>query len=412
MGVLKAVLASGDKEYIDAWLDYVRESAYAADIRFTAFSNEEAFREYMYEQVDREMPDLVIAEPAFLQPWLERAKHDREIPWLMLGEGKEGVQEEKLLAKYQPLPALLDTALNACRQPRRKKQLKAGRGTLLAGVVSASGGCGKTTVAMHLVKQLGVAGYAVLYLNLETLDSTMPFLEKGLLRSHPRYAEAESGLSRLLYDLKAGKKHSGARGEKQNASAKQGGALDDYVFRHDALKADMFWPPNNRKELLQMSCEDAKALMQHAVDCGRYDVIVTDGDSGWDGRSEAVFEAADTLVWLVEDELASMYRWGEWMRHMERIHPERYESVMERARFIANKVQGRMINALPRADLRLDAILPWIPSWKQLSQEEVLLSSPIFQREIRQVCAMLLPDEDDHSRIKGLDPSMAEVRHG
>ena len=90
-------------------------------MRFTAFSQWESFHEYMHEHEGQEQPDLVIAEPEFLNPWLESMGESPGVPWLLLSEGHEEVEEDKRLMKYQPLPALLDTVLNASRQPRRKR---------------------------------------------------------------------------------------------------------------------------------------------------------------------------------------------------------------------------------------------------------------------------------------------------
>ncbi|WP_339240397.1 ParA family protein [Paenibacillus sp. FSL R5-0517] len=395
MIVLKVVLVSKDRDYISAWLDFVQGSSSGFHVRFTAFSQGDSFREHMNEQEGRELPDLVIAEPEFLNDWLNNGGEGSGVPWLMLSEGMEEVDEAKRLLKYQPLPALLDAVMHACRQPRRKKVHLPGQETLSIGVVSASGGSGKTAVALHMAKQLGLAGYAVLYLNLETLDSTLPFLEKGLTRSGQRQPDAGTGLSRLLYDLKVGRKESG---KQLQALSKD---VDGYVVRHEALKSDVFWPLSNRKELLQMTREDTSNLLRYLTDSGQYDMLILDGDSGWDGRSEGVLDTADAFVWLVEDDISAMHRWGQWLQHAERTKPEVYESIMDRSRFVVNKYRDNVINALPRPDLHLDAVLPYIPSWKQLSQEEVLLSSPIFQREVKRLCAMLVQDGEEELKQTG-----------
>ncbi|KLU53324.1 MULTISPECIES: hypothetical protein [Paenibacillus] len=395
MIVLKVVLVSKDRDYISAWLDYVQGNSSGLHVRFTAFSQGDSFKDHMKEQEGRELPDLVIAEPEFLNDWLNNGGEVSGVPWLMLSEGMEEVDEAKRLMKYQPLPALLDAVMHACRQPRRKKVHHPGQETLSIGVVSASGGSGKTAVALHMAKQLGLAGYAVLYLNLETLDSTLPFLEKGLTRSGQRHPDAETGLSRLLYDLKVGRKESGKQLQVQSKG------VDGYVVRHEALKSDVFWPLSNRKELLQMTREDTSNLLRYLTDCGQYDVLILDGDSGWDGRSEGVLDAADAFVWLVEDDISAMHRWGQWLQHAERTKPDLYESMLERSRFVVNKYRDNVVNVLPRPDLHLDAVLPYIPSWKQLSQEEVMLSSPIFQREVKRLCAMLVQDGEEELKQTG-----------
>ncbi|MCK6074804.1 hypothetical protein [Paenibacillus silvae] len=433
--VLKVVLVSRDKDYLRAWLDYVQRSSSGSHMRFIAFSEWEAFSSYMLEQDEREMPELLVAEPEFLNPWLLNGGEHSGVSWLLLSEGQDAEPETKRLMKYQPLPVLLEAVRNACRQPQSRRSPRSGRNTLSIAVVSASGGSGKTAVSLHLAKQLGLAGYSVLYLNLETMDSSFPFLEKGFRQSNKPLADAETGLSRLLYDLKARRREvSGGRvqvqrseqrqesgrvpaqGVKEQVSRSTGAcsdlpddaittgkikAVEAYVMRHETLKSDVFWPLANRKEMLQMSKTDTTDLIRFLVGCGQYEVLILDGDSGWDERSEGVLENADMFIWLVKDDLAAMHRWGQWLQHAERTRPEMLGSVLERTYFVINEYREQLLNSLPRADLHVDAVLPYIPSWKQLNQEEVMLSSPIFQREVKRLCDLLLQFEEEERRRTG-----------
>lgn len=414
MIVLKAVLVSRDKDYIRAWLDYIQGHSSSFHMRFTAFSQWEAFRSYMDEQTEREVPDVIIAEPEFLNPWLMNGGRESGVPWLMLIEGSEEGSEINRLMKYQPLPVLLEAVRNACRQPRTKRNRRPGQETLTVGLLSASGGSGKTAAALHMAKQLGLAGYAVLYLNLETLDSSLPFLESGLGQGSQPPGEAETGLSRLLYELKAHKREM-ANGQVQmkhpepehSSTPGKGGKIKgpgEYVISHEALKSDIFWPLANRSEMLQMSKADTVSLIRYLSDCGHYEVVIVDGDSGWNGRSEGIMEAADSFVWLIEDDIAAMHRWGQWLQHAERTHPDMLAGMLERTYFVINKHREQVLNTLPRADLQVDAVLPYIPSWKQLNQAEVMLSSPIFQREVKKLCALLFQAEGEERRQTGQTP--------
>ncbi|MGQ8871013.1 nucleotide-binding protein [Paenibacillus sp. TSA_86.1] len=412
MIVLKAVLVSRDKDYIRAWLDYVQSSSSGERMRFTAFSQWETFRDHMTEQEEHEMPDLIIAEPEFLNPWLMNGGEATGVSWLMLSEGADEGHETKRLMKYQPLPVLLEAVRNAGRQPRSKRNQRPGQETLAIAVLSASGGSGKTAVALHMAKQLGLAGYAVLYLNLETLDSSFPFLEKGLRQGSQRqHTDAEKGLSRLLYDLKAHRREvkggqlqgQGLRNESGSTQERGTGlqAAMEYVVPHEALKSDVFWPLANRKEMLQMSKADTTDLIHYLANCGQYEVLILDGDSGWDERSNGILEAADTYVWLVEDDIAAMHRWGQWLQHAERTRADMLGSMLERTYFVINKYREQVMNPLPRPDLHVDAVLPYIPSWKQLNQEEVMLSSPIFQREVKKLCTLLVQGEGEEKQQTG-----------
>lgn len=366
----------------------------------------------MEEQDEHELPDLIIAEPEFLNPWLMNGGDASGIPWLMLSEGTDEGHEAKRLMKYQPLPALLEAVRRACRKPRSKRSLHPGQETVAIAVLSASGGSGKTAVALHMAKQLGLAGYAVLYLNLETLDSSFPFLEKGLRQGSQRqHTDAETGLSRLLYDLKAHRKEvtggqsqgQGVRNESGSTQERGSGlqAAMEYVVPHEPLKSDVFWPLANRKEMLQMSKADTMDLIRYLADCGQYEVLILDGDSGWDERSNGILEAADTCIWLVEDDIAAMHRWGQWLQHSERTRADVLGSMLERTYFVINKYREQVMNPLPRPDLHVDAVLPYMPSWKQLNQEEVMLSSPIFQREVKKLCALLFQGEGEEKREAG-----------
>lgn len=167
----------------------------------------------------------------------------------------------------------------------------------------------------------------------------------------------------------------------------------EYVVGHEALKADVFWPLANRKEMLQMSKADTVDLIRYLTDSGQYEVLILDGDSGWDERSDGILKTADTFVWLVEDDIAAMHRWGQWLQHNERNRTELLGSMLERTYFVINKYREQVINPLPRPDLYVDAVLPYIPSWKQMNQEEVMLSSPIFQREVKRLCELLIQAE-------------------
>ena len=142
-----------------------------------------------------------------------------------------------------------------------------------------------------------------------------------------------------------------------------------------------------------MSKADTMDLIRYLTGCGQYEVLILDGDSGWDERSDGILEAADTFIWLVEDDIAAMHRWGQWLQHNERTRMDLLGSMLERTYFVINKYREQVINSLPRAELHVDAVLPYIPSWKQLNQEEVMLSSPIFQREVKRLCALLIQAE-------------------
>ncbi|WDM23279.1 ParA family protein [Paenibacillus polymyxa] len=369
---VKVVLAVEGRDYIEPLLNYVHGSEYARRLRITAFSQPEAFHQYMMETSGMKRPDVVVGETAFLNLWTDREAAD--IPCLVLHEGEQVSEYGQPLLKYQPLSELVGFILETARQRSNgRKSVNSREGGMIIGMVAASGGLGKTTVALNMSKQLGNEGYSVFYLNLETVDSSSLFTGSGSASG----AEGE-GLSRLLYDLKA------------EGSEETPLSMASYCVRRPEIQADTFQPVYNRKELTDMTCDEAKELIRTVAESGQYDVVIVDSDSEKGGRAQAVLEASHKLIWLLADDLMSMHKCGLWLDVLETTQPEGLEDMICKTSFVVNRYMGTMINSLPRDFMELNGALPYIPSWKQMQHRELLLSSPIYQREIRHLCHELL----------------------
>lgn len=374
---MKVVLAVGSREYIEPLLNYVHGSEFAKRMNVTAFSQPEAFLQYMTEETGSRRPDVIVGEEIFLRRWTEREASG--IPCLLLNEG--GLVNTQAygqsLQKYQPLSELLDSILEASRQQAIAYGMGRNReATLIVGIVSASGGLGKTTAALNIAKQLGSQGHSVFYLNLETVDSSSLFTS---IRETPTGSE---GLSRLLYDMKADK------------VGQPEWSVTSYCVRQNEFKADTFQPLDNRKELMDMTRVEAADLIRLIAEHGQYDVVVVDGESGACERSQAVLDVSDELIWLLADDLVSMLKCRLWMDILEASSPETFEELIGKTRFIVNRYMGTMVNQPPQDYVQIDGILPYIPSWKQMDRQELLLTAPIYQRAIGKLCTRLLGEED------------------
>ncbi|SMF73782.1 Cellulose biosynthesis protein BcsQ [Paenibacillus uliginis N3/975] len=363
---VRVVLAVQDSEYVEPLLQYIHGSEYVKKVQVTAFTRVEALLQY------RDIPDLIVGEANMLEAWL--SEEVLSVPWIVLTEGGEELNlagEGLTAAKYQPLPKLLDMWISHVGGNRtRKNELHSGS-TQIIGLVSVLGGSGRTTAAVNMARQLGVMGLKVFYLNLETVNSSALF-SGGNRR--------EGTFSRLLYEIKSSQEN----GERNELS------LTRYVMAHDALKCDVFEPSDHLKELMEMTAEDVKVLIDLIYKSGQYDVIVIDTDNQSRERLNAVMENCHFLLWMLLDDLISMYKNGIWLSHMEKENPDWFGQIMGKSRFIVNRFTGSLGNPLPRKDMRMDGVLPYIPSWKQVQQEDLLLCSPIFQREILKLCSDLL----------------------
>jgi len=367
----RVVLAVQESDYIEPLLRFVHSSEYGEKLRIIAFTEVDPFIKYMS---GNERPEVIVGEVAFLAPWLEQG--EQTITWVVLDEMGQSSLVGPVLLKYQPLPQLLDAILHLSRRQGAVASSRTLGETATIGVISAVGGSGKTSTALNMAKQLGASGLSVFYLNLEMMNSSAVFPRQT------RSRESEQGLSRLLYELKS------AQESRDYSSI----SIASYVVHHEGIKADIFEPLTNIKEWIQMSKSDACQLMKLVADSGQYDVMIADTDSGAGDRCDAVMEFCGNLVWLLLDDVISMYKSGQWLSFLERSNPTLYAEMMLRSKFILNRYVGNLVNTLPSNIERIDGVLPYIPSWKQVCHEEIILSSPIFQRDILNLCRELLGD--------------------
>src|SRR5690606_12679878 len=113
-------------------------------------------------------------------------------------QGEEGRAPEVLpiVYKYQSVNSLLSDVLQHYERHsgiRAKRLAVEDKSTRFIGVYSASGGTGKTTIAVGLAELLAAAGKRVFYLNMESMPSRLSSQQ----REEPKFC-------RILYQLKRG----------------------------------------------------------------------------------------------------------------------------------------------------------------------------------------------------------------
>ncbi|UQZ35215.1 hypothetical protein C2I18_17835 [Paenibacillus sp. PK3_47] len=369
----RIVLAVRESQYIGPLLHYVHHSNYGALLRVTAFSRLDTFMEFMKGE---EVPDAVVGDPAFIEAWLLEGKN--AAPWALLNEdGKYSGRITGSLAggtvidKYQALPSLLESILQLCDVKRSKTSIAAKEATLLLGVVSANGSSGKTTVALNLAKQLGGMGLSVFYLNLESVDSSGLYLRLPSGGAH--------GLERLLYELKAQREEEG----KDNAQKLQPGR---YCVRNDSVRSDVFRPVENLKEMLQMTQQDAADLLELLGNDERYDAVIVDTGSLEEERAKAVLQHCGMVLWVLRNDETSMVKTSRWLEYFGSPHSGLQEDIGGKSRFVLNFAEEPAMNHKPVPQgIRLDGMLPFIPSWG-LHHGELCLNSPQFLEGIQQLC--------------------------
>lgn len=373
---VRIVLAVRESQYIEPLLHYIHHSDYSELLRISAFSRPDTFMEFMKSG---ESVDAVVGDPFFIEAWLVEGK--TTVPWAVLNENGRTMGNSanlaggRVIAKYQSLPALLESILQLSDVMRTRTASASQEQTLMLGVVSASGSSGKTTLALNMAKQLSGLGLSVFYLNLESVDSS------GLFVRLP--AASTSGLERLLYELKAGRGEDG----KEHADKLE---LGRYVVRHDVLRCEVFRPVENFKEMLQMTRQDTLDLLDLLAAAGGYDIVVIDTGSIEEERTQAVLQRCGMLLWMLRNDEASRYKTMKWLEHGNHPHSGWPPDIQEKSRFVMNFATDSVKDEPVSEGMKLDALLPHIPSWALQHHVELCLSSPQFMAGVQQLCEVIV----------------------
>ncbi|KAF9118270.1 hypothetical protein BGX30_004690, partial [Mortierella sp. GBA39] len=284
----RITLAVKEAQYLEGILHYVHSSEFGDKLHISGFTKLDAFMKYMDGE---ELPDAVVGEAAFLEPWL--AGKNGDIPnWILLGHGEAASIQGPVLPKYQPLPELMASILSLCRREGQRRTLPVADGEAVTiGFVSVGGG-----------------------------------------------AESAEGLPGMLYELKA------AQEEKHVQTMV---SPEPYTVHHPGIRADWFKPVTNLKELVQLGKADTRKLLQSIAASGRYDVVIADTDSGPNERLAAVLEGCRHLVWLMLDDITNLYKNGQWFAFMERSQPELFAELAGKSRYVVNRFTGQLANPLP-----------------------------------------------------------------
>jgi hypothetical protein len=358
---MRIVLATDNSSYIAKLAAYLREMEPGWEV--AACTHELALRLTVREAG---RIDVLVAPPAWLRELGEAAGVARACLALVEQPGQGG--EERELPQYQPLPGL-HAAIRAAAETGRGGRaggsgVSSGRGGLpLVTVFSASGGAGKTTLALNLVRQAGERGLRAFYLNLEAVSGAELWLGPG----------DPDSLTRLLYALQA---HPERWPEEWARLCKH----------RDALRADAIDSPDRPDERLAMTPEQLDRLLE-AVAAAGYDWIVADPDSGAGDWHFRLAERSRCLIWLVTEDAPCLAKTAKLFRYWSEKDP----SLPARTWFVNSKWLGastsmEAASMTELATLRWPlpgkgpaAALPYISSWKRVVQPGRLLIEPAYQ---------------------------------
>jgi len=347
--VKRIVLAAAQREYVAKLAEYLREEEAGWEV--AAYTHDSALRREFQGggKIDALIGEREMVRQAVSSFGGIAGKIIVLEDAVGIGERREAGEENWMeISQYQPLPALLSCIRFAIGMERTTMA----EGCQTWSVFSASGGTGKTTLALNLARQAGERGLRVLYLNLEALNATSLLFGRG----------EPDGLSRLLYALQA-------RPEQWEELALR-------LCRHQPqLRADYIDAPEHPGERLALTPEITTAMLERLKASNRYDVIVVDPDSGAGEWHLNLLRVSDRILWLTLDDAQCLLKAEKLFRHWE----ARLEGSADKTTFAVNKGNGgRLVNRWTLQGAAPTIVLPYIPQWKAVDQPGRLLSSPAF----------------------------------
>ncbi len=357
MGTRVVVIAAGEREYAAKLAEFVREQEPGWDV--AAFTYAGALRRELLE--GNRGIDLLVAEPSMMREAGASCERARKTLALVERAGAGSHEGWMEINQYQPLPMLLAAIRGAvAREPRETVD-----GCRIVTVFSASGGTGKTTLALNLLRQAGERALRTFYLNLEALNATSILFGQG---------EPDS-LSRLLYGLRA--------------HPEQWEALFGQLCRHQPyIRTDYIDAPEHPGERLAMTADVLSGLINRIRSSGRYDLIVIDPDQGAGDWHRELLLLGDRVVWLAIDDMQGLKKADKLLRYWG--EQPGSEALSDKLLFVVNKAQGQ--RPLNRWSLPGDGpamSLPYVPQWKTVEQPGRLLGAPAFCGAVDELLELL-----------------------
>ncbi|XEC93849.1 AAA family ATPase [Paenibacillus tarimensis] len=363
------IVAAKEQEYVRRAAEYMRDSSAAADWQVTAFTNPQALKQYLRSGYPA---DFIAAQPAFLEE-AEDAMPERVPACSLVLRVNEAGKYPQVL-QFQPLPKLLHELQGIYSGAAGVSALPGiSRGqTVLIAVYSATGGIGKTTLALNMAQQAAGDGRRVFYLNLELWNSSGVYFGNGL-------DSGENDFSNMLYAL-------------QSQPEKAGALFASLRKHHPVVKTDYFAQAPAPEERQALTPELLKHLLDVIMNHGGYDMVIVDLDGMMDAVHLQALESCNLMFWLGCTDPAGLYKSKTALGYGRRKWGDAYTRHECKMRFlqVGNSEAGSIKDVdgtspdWPFAG-NVRGILPYIPQWRQTGHPMQLLASPVYRGSVRRV---------------------------
>lgn len=356
MKKIRIVIADHEKSYIESLSNYLRSSDEATRFISTYFTSKTALQQFLSSN---EVVDVMLISPALYDKSLHIPK-ETSLIFLDDNEMKEQDTHRQSVYRYQRLNQLISNILAIYYDNNQQagKLLARSKQTEVLTVYSPLGGTGKSTVAANLSKQLAQNNLKVFYLNLELFNSTSIYFQ----------SEEDNPSLQIFYFVKSESPQLLSKIE----SLKKYDAYSKVSYFDIAISAD---------ELLEISEDDVKRLINGIVGTGTYDYIVVDLDSSLHERNIAALKECDRIIWPITNDEQSYLKTVSFLAEEAKLIGKE-NVIKDKLLLIMNKFYGDSRNNVNDYNLTIDGYLPLVESWLGNQPGKMILNNDLYNQEL------------------------------
>lgn len=372
---INIIFADPDSEYLDRVQDFVN-CTFESFIKIMSFTKGELLKQFLSET--NQKTDILAIHPELLQ---EIDGNDELFSGvrlvLTLAEGS--IQEEakgyRWIEKFQPGDRLIKNILSIYAEYNSNvsKLISGSSTSRLIAVYSASGGTGKTSIALGLAARLSQMGRKVFCLSLESVNSMTPALA----------CTGNDAMTHVLLCL-----NENAASLTMNIQIHK---TTDQRFRIDFLE-----PPDCFLELGELDREDVRDLLVHLVKMGAYDEIIVDMDSHLDEKTLCILECADSIVLVEAPEYNSRVKTDIFLAEINRIGLSNRLGLSEKLIQVMNKCQGESEPRPVRPEFSLTHYIPFRQGlWQQRGNQVCFDEDGLFINSVSGLAKHIIRGQGD-----------------
>lgn len=198
-----------------------------------------------------------------------------------------------------------------------------GKNPRIVFLYSPAGGTGKTSVCYFSGMICARNGMSVLYLNLESIQTT-PLLFN---------CEPEWSMSKVIYHLK-------------EKSKRMDLILDTARCMDSGSNMAFFSPPESALELEEIHPEELRLLFDYIRMAGRYDIVFVDTSSIFDRRSMVLMESCDEMFLVLTGEETCRLKLKAFMAEIGKHMEGQAAHIWSKTTVVLNKFKGNACSFL------------------------------------------------------------------